>query len=616
MLAMPATVKPEDEKPTLAIGEVLLDEVDGTEFQAHEIIGRGGMGEVYRATRLSDGAACAVKCVRRSLVHTPNILLRTRFESQAFRQISHPNVVRVLGTGVRSDNVPWMAMEYLRGFTLDQIIDRMGRIPLRWAIAIVRDLCRGLHAIHARAIHRDVKPSNVHLGLDAVTRVLDLGAAKSNDANVHLTSTGFQVGTMTFMAPEQLENTMDIDHRADVWAATVVLYLLMTGVHPFAFGGTLPANKIKLGFSILTDPHVPLLSVLPKAPSFFGQIIDRGLAKDPDSRHRSAEELAQVLTAALEYLETVTGHAEPLSSLVGQVSGVTEPVVAEPPRLLWTPPRTTEPMPSPAAKSPELAAPVRIVWSAPRTTEPMPPPAPRALPQEAPAPAPLPAANPTAELLTPESTERRTVVPQSSTPPEAPEDAAADHRRSDVRVKLTPATPQASPVEEDAAVLEEAPLLAARHEDPEEGPPLEARRARKSSARQWLAARSLLGAPRWLVVMACMNATLSAAGALHFFGPPRSAEHPSGPIVVPVRSVPVPVEEPAPAPTTTASTTPAPAPTTTGTATSRATAPVATAAPVPPGRAAGAPRPRRPASAPSSGPAPAQTSRAIFGVEN
>jgi serine/threonine-protein kinase len=261
------------------------------------------------------------------MVHEPTILLRTRFEAKAFRQISHPNVVRVHGSGIRADSVPWMAMEWLEGFTIGEILENRRRVPLRWAVEIVRDLCRGLRAIHEYgAIHRDIKPSNVHFGVDGVTRALDLGAAKSKEPNVHLTTTGSQVGTLPFMAPEQLDNTMGLDHRVDLWAATVVLYMLMTGVHPFAVGGDIPANKIKLGFSILTDPHRPLHEVLPSAPRFFGELIDRGLAKDPAERHRSAEELAQILTAALDYLTATTGHAEPLRSLAEQLAGEAKPV--------------------------------------------------------------------------------------------------------------------------------------------------------------------------------------------------------------------------------------------------------------------------------------------------
>jgi len=164
----------EDDKPTLAYGETLVDELNGTEFQVYELIGRGGMGEVYRAKRLPDGARCAVKCVRRDLVQNATILLRTRFEAKAFRQ-DKPSQ---RGAGPRHrgplDNVPWMAMEWLDGFTLAEIIERKGRSGAL-GVQIVRDLCLGLQGIHPYAIHRDIKPSNAHLGFDAVTRALDLG---------------------------------------------------------------------------------------------------------------------------------------------------------------------------------------------------------------------------------------------------------------------------------------------------------------------------------------------------------------------------------------------------------------------------------------------------------
>ena len=604
-------VKPEEEiEPTFSVGEVLIDEMDATRYEVHELIGRGGMGDVYRAMRISDGAPCAVKCVRRDLIHNSTILLRTRFEAQAFREIEHPNVVRVHGTGVRSDNVPWMAMEWLRGFTVADIIEKRGRIPLRWAVEIVRDLCRGLGPIHKYAIHRDIKPQNIHFGLDAVTRVLDLGAAKSKEANVHLTTTGFQVGTLPFMAPEQLDNTMDIDHRADLWAAIVVLYILMTGVHPFARGGKLPANRIKLGFSILTDPHRPLLSVLPSVPAFFGQLIDRGLAKEPENRHRSAEELAQVLTAALEYLETSTGHAEPLSSLVDQLAAETEPVVIAAPRLLWTPPRTTDPMPPPAPRSPapEAQPLVRIVWSAPGTTEPMPAPAPRtASAQDAPAraaPEPQRAAITTEEVLAPEPTDRHqrlTIVPAPSWPPGSTESTeSAKHAPADEE-----AVPPANAVEPPTA--------------PEDPRPEEQRRS--GSVRRWLTAASLFGAPRWLVVVMCASAVISTTETLYFFGPRRTVERASGPIVVPFVPMPEPEpeDEPAPAPPTPPSATNAPS--------AKGTAePHASARPLPAPRAPGpVPGAARATSTPgkasppgkSSSPTPSAsaTSRRLFDVE-
>ena len=434
--------------PTLAVGEVLEDELDGTPYRADGILARGGMGEVHRATRLSDGARLALKCVRRDLVHNATIRLRTRFEAQAFREIDHPNVVRVYGTGVRADNVPWMAMQWLQGYTLLEIIERKGKIPIRWAIEIVRDLCRGLHPVHKYAIHRDVKPANAHFGYDSVTRVLDLGVARSVEANVHLTTTGTQVGTLPFMAPEQLDNSTSLDLQVDLWAAVVVLYILISGVHPFAdVSGSLPPNKIMLGYRILQDPHRPITSVVEGAPPWLDQIVDRGLAKDPDQRHRSAEELARVLTAALNFLEASTGHAEPLSRLIPQLPGTTTPRgVAAPPPRLWMPPRATEPMPPPASETRAPARPWRlhVAWQGPRTTEPMPAPGVAAAPrQDSPAEAaPEPPRRATEQVPTDEHPRVALVPPPStalaspaSANDSAPQDDAHQVRESDVRIK-------------------------------------------------------------------------------------------------------------------------------------------------------------------------------------
>jgi serine/threonine-protein kinase len=185
---MPAAVKPEDEiVATFPPGQELVDESSNERYHVLELVGRGGMGEVSRALRLSDGAHCAVKCVRGDMVDNKTVALRTRFEALAFRKITHPNVVRVHGTGILWGRVPWMCMDWLEGFTLAEIIELHGKIPIRWAVEIVRDLCCGLQAIHPVAVHRDIKPSNAHFGLDAVTRALDLGAAKPKEANVHLT---------------------------------------------------------------------------------------------------------------------------------------------------------------------------------------------------------------------------------------------------------------------------------------------------------------------------------------------------------------------------------------------------------------------------------------------
>jgi serine/threonine-protein kinase len=305
-------------RTSLALGEVLVDATTGTRFRITGFIGKGGMGEVYLGEAEGSGAAVAIKTIPLALADDPKIALRTQFESQALRALRHRNVVPVLASGVRADGVIFMVMEYLSGMTLLELRRAQGRIPIAWSLEIVRDVALGLHAIHEHAVHRDVKPANLHFGVDAVVRVLDLGVAKWKRSGMRLTSTGTQVGTLAYMAPELLDESAPVDAAADIWSAGVVLYELLTDRHPFAFGGRLPENPFLLGNRILDELHVPLRDVAPLCPGFLARIVDRTLAKDPRERHPSAKALADELDAAMETFAREHGAAPPLDELAAR----------------------------------------------------------------------------------------------------------------------------------------------------------------------------------------------------------------------------------------------------------------------------------------------------------
>ena len=170
----------------------------------------------------------------------PNVRLRFHFEGMALTAICHPNVVPVLATGVRrKDGAAWMTMPLLRGKTVAEIIAEHGSLPMPWGINIIRDVCRGLQAIHSVAIHRDVKPANLFLTTDAVVQILDLGASRFLQQGILVTTKGFQLGTVPYMSPEQIRNR-PLDGRSYLFSATVVLYELITGRHPFASDGAMP----------------------------------------------------------------------------------------------------------------------------------------------------------------------------------------------------------------------------------------------------------------------------------------------------------------------------------------------------------------------------------------
>src|SRR5262249_38128032 len=150
----------------------------GARYQVVRFLGRGGMGEVHEVREAGSGARYALKCLLLQHARKPKTIERTRREALTLRELRHPNVVRVHAPGVRDDGLIWMVMDLLEGHTLGAAKRRLGQLPLRWALAAGRAVAAGLSAVHEHAVHRDVKPDNIHLGNDGVVRVLDLGAGK------------------------------------------------------------------------------------------------------------------------------------------------------------------------------------------------------------------------------------------------------------------------------------------------------------------------------------------------------------------------------------------------------------------------------------------------------
>src|SRR5215218_2359961 len=200
-------------------------------------LGRGGMSEVYRAKNPRLGNLVAIKMLAPEL--TEDDLFRERFirESQIAASLDHPNVIPIHDAG-EEDGVPYIAMRYVDGPDLGQLIQR-GELPIEHTVSIVAQVASALDAAHERAlIHRDVKPANVlidrYVGLDSVPHVYlsDFGIAKHTLSQSGLTSTGQFVGTIDYVAPEQIEGKK-VDRRTDVYSLGCVLYECLTGAKPF-----------------------------------------------------------------------------------------------------------------------------------------------------------------------------------------------------------------------------------------------------------------------------------------------------------------------------------------------------------------------------------------------
>jgi serine/threonine protein kinase len=203
-------------------------------FRITALLGRGGMGAVYRARDQRLDRDVALKFLPPQDALDPGAVERFLVEARAAGTLSHPNVCTIHEVGETADGRPYIAMALYEGETLRQRITR-GALPAREAAVIARDIARALGAAHARGIvHRDVKPGNVMLGRDGVTRLLDFGLARFSDAGI--TRTGSAPGTIAYMSPEQV-NGAALDPRSDLWSLGVVLHEMLAGRRPFQTGG-------------------------------------------------------------------------------------------------------------------------------------------------------------------------------------------------------------------------------------------------------------------------------------------------------------------------------------------------------------------------------------------
>jgi eukaryotic-like serine/threonine-protein kinase len=275
-------------------------------------IGAGGMGEVYRARDTKLGRNVALKILPQEVAADPDRLARFRQEARALAALNHPHIVTVFSIE-EHDDVPFITMELIEGWTLDQGIPG-GGLSLARFFGIAIALADALSAAHRKHIvHRDLKPANVMLTDDGNVKVLDFGLAQAADADVvrlgedvtyvGLTKAGTIVGTMPYMSPEQIE-AKPLDHRTDLFSLGIMLYELATGARPFR-GDSSPA----LMSSILKDQPEPVAERRPDIPGDVCRLIERCLEKRPRDRIQTANEILVELKAQRRAWESGAGWA-------------------------------------------------------------------------------------------------------------------------------------------------------------------------------------------------------------------------------------------------------------------------------------------------------------------
>ena len=275
----------------------------GGRYRLEAKLGSGGMGVVYRATDLTMHRSVAVKLIRGidGVALDEEVAGRFLREAKNTARVQHENIIEVYDLGRSDQGDMYFVMELLEGESLSTKLRRDGKIAPAVTVHIARQMCAALHVAHsAGIIHRDLKPANVMLvrrGNDSsYVKVLDFGVAKSYtpDQQTQLTHTGMLVGTVEYMAPEQIMGRQ-VDGRTDLYALGVVMYRMLTGKPPFRDGGV-PA----LIHAHLNVFPKPMSELKPEISGALDRVILRCLAKQPEQRYESMEELSRALAAAME----------------------------------------------------------------------------------------------------------------------------------------------------------------------------------------------------------------------------------------------------------------------------------------------------------------------------
>ncbi|MCX8040216.1 MAG: serine/threonine-protein kinase [Planctomycetota bacterium] len=257
-------------------------------------LGAGALGVVYEAEQLSVGRRVAIKMLSSKAAAMPEVVARFEREAKLSAAIQHPHVVGVYDCGV-DRGVHYLTMEFVDGTTLAGLAEEQpnGRLDPETARAYIRQCALALACIHGKdIIHRDIKPANILVTRDGVAKLADLGLAKrveGGDANA-LTMQGTTLGSPAYMPPEQIRDAREARATADIYALGATWYQIVSGRLPFS-GRSATEVMVK----VLREPPPPLAEIAPQVPPAMRQLIERMMAKDPQQRPQSAEELVQLI---------------------------------------------------------------------------------------------------------------------------------------------------------------------------------------------------------------------------------------------------------------------------------------------------------------------------------
>ncbi len=271
------------------------------DFELKKRLGKGGMGEVFLARQISLDRMVALKTLSKDLAKKGDFVARFEREAKSMAKIDHPNVVKIYAVD-SFKGIHFAAIEYIDGKSVQNWLDHLGRLSISDAVYIAIVSAEALkHAHSQNMVHRDIKPDNILITQKGIVKVADFGLAKAMDEDVSMTQSGTGLGTPLYMAPEQARNAKHVDERVDIYALGATLYHLLTGKLPF-----MATTALELILAKEKGTYPTARSVRPEIPERLDLIIDKMMAKDPNHRYKSCDDIIHDLAALGVHGETLS----------------------------------------------------------------------------------------------------------------------------------------------------------------------------------------------------------------------------------------------------------------------------------------------------------------------
>ena len=295
-------------------------------------LGSGGMADVYLAEDEELGRRIAIKILNDRHANDESFVERFRREAKNAAGLSHPNIVSIYDRG-EAEGTYYIAMEYLDGRSLKELVVARGPLPIPDAIAATRQVLAALRFAHRKGVvHRDIKPHNVMADADGRLKVTDFGIARAGVSQ--MTEAGSIIGTAQYLSPEQARGS-PVDQRSDLYSVGVVLYEMLTGTTPFS-----GESPVEIAMKHLSDPPRPPSVERPDIPPDLDMVVLRALAKNPDDRFQTAEEMDAELERVSLGVGVTTETADAATAVLSGAALAAAPTSIIPPRR---PPAATRP---------------------------------------------------------------------------------------------------------------------------------------------------------------------------------------------------------------------------------------------------------------------------------